>query len=53
MSALAVIAVGAGALIQAVTGFGFSLVSAPFLLAASGGRPGTVSEDDLLAGLAT
>jgi uncharacterized membrane protein YfcA len=40
MTALAVIAVGAGALIQAVTGFGFSLVSAPFLLAAYGAPEG-------------
>ncbi|HVF74647.1 MAG TPA: TSUP family transporter [Acidimicrobiales bacterium] len=37
---LAPLAVGAGAAAQAVTGIGFALVCAPFLVAAEGGREG-------------
>ena len=37
---LAPLAVGAGAAAQAITGIGFSLVCAPFLVAAEGGREG-------------
>lgn len=49
--ALAAAAVGAGAVAQAVTGFGFSLVSAPFLLAAAAAPRGVEWNLVLSAGL--